>query len=122
MPTEVVVRPPVPLPERLDPPVMRNTLMSSVRPYFYKLYNDEEGFRGYLAAVNNATAITGNRFFDRYEAVRMIQDLAVQDRNQVVLNAKAGDLYRCICYLMRQHELGLRARLQAWRRLTTTAE
>ncbi len=97
--------------------------MSSVRIYFYVLYNAKcSDFRDWLASVNNETAITKNRMFDRYEAVRMIQQAAREAKDTVTANEAGGDVYRCLVHLMRTNGLGLRLRRADYLRITTQVE
>lgn len=109
----------LPIPERLEPPKSTRSLMSSVRIYFYTLYNATNAkFRDLLVSVGNKDAITGNRLFDRHDAVGMIKDAAKKAEDSIVSNAKDGDIYRCIVNLMSKNGMGLRVRRQQYRQLT----
>ena len=112
----------LPLPDRLEPTVSSRTLMSSVKIHFYALYNATNSkFKEWLVAVGNKDAITGRRDFDRHEATIMIKSAAKTAADTVVMNAKDGDIYKCIVHLMRKNNLGLRVRRQEYQRITHTA-
>jgi hypothetical protein len=94
----------LPLPARLEPQGSEQTLLPTVRRYFYRLYNvEEDGFRVLLESTGNKDAITGNRLFDRYEAVKQVIVLAASEANEIIANAKAGAIYQCIVTIMRGH-------------------
>ena len=114
----------VPIPERLEPKKTSHRLMTAVRGYFYSLYNDNsDSFRKFLASVDNKTAITGNRQFDRKEAVDMIVMAAKDAKDAMTAKAKAGDIYHCLVNAMREHpELKLRLRRQEYQRLSQAAD
>lgn len=118
--TAEVVR--LPVPERLEPKSANRTLMVNVRSYFYTLYNASgDQFRKLLVSVGNKDAITGNRLFDRYQAVDMIKNAAAKAEDEITVNAKHGDVYFCLSRLMRQHDMGLKLRRQEFARLTHRA-
>lgn len=117
MPENEIVR--LPVPDRLEPKQTKRTLMVNVRIYFYALYNATNGkFRALLASISNVDAITGNRMFDRAEAVNLIKDAAKDAKDIATGNAKAGEIYRCIVNLMRENGLGLKLRRTEYKRLT----
>jgi hypothetical protein len=94
--------------------------MFKVRGHFYKLYNnnDDKRFQELLASVGNVDAITGNRLFDRHEAVRMIKISAEAAKDNDVLEALDGHVYRCIVHIMNENDVGLRSRRKAYEQLT----
>jgi hypothetical protein len=109
----------LPLPIRLEPVQTKRSLMANVRIYFYSLYNQTDGkFRTFLASVSNDDAITGNRLFDRHDAVGMIKGLAKEAKDQATGNAKDGEIYKCLVNLMRANQLGLKIRRAEYQRLT----
>jgi len=118
MPTnEEVAR--LPVPTRLEPKNISRSLATSVRIYFYTLYNATNAkFRDLLASVGNKDAVTGNRLFDRHEAVGMIKAAATKAEDTLTTSAKDGDVYRCIVNLMRQNDMGLKLRRREYQRLT----
>lgn len=117
MPETEVVR--LPIPDRLEPKRTQRTLMVNVRMYFYQLYNTPDGkFRALLVSISNVDAVTGNRMFDRAEAVGMIKDAAKTAKDITTSGAKAGHIYRCLVNLMREHGLGLKLRRTEYLRLT----
>jgi hypothetical protein len=108
--------PRLPMPERLEPKVTKRTLMMNVRHYFYSLYNSANtGFKELLASVSNKDAITGNRLFDRRDAVTMIKDAAKAVKDTTTTNAKDGEIYKCLSNLMRQNKIGLQLRREKYR-------
>ena len=112
----------LPVPARLEPKQSKRTLMYSVRAYFYSLYNTTSAkFRDLLASVGNKDAVTGNRLFDRHEAVGMIKQAAKQAQDQFTAESKDGDIYRCIVNLMRKHDMGLKLRRREYALLTHSA-
>lgn len=112
----------LPMPDHLEPKDAFRSLMSSVRIYFYTLYNaTDKTFRNLLASVGNKDSITGNRLFDRYEAVAMVKTVAGKSNDAVTEGAKPGDIYRCIVNLLRQNDMGLRIRRREYQRLTHQA-
>ena len=116
MPNEVAR---LPMPERLEPKKTSRSLATSVRVYFYTLYNATNAkFRELLASVGNKDAITGNRLFDRHEAVGMIKAAATKAEDSLTTTAKDGDIYRCLVNLMRQNDMGLKLRRREYNRLT----
>jgi hypothetical protein len=99
--------------------------MVNVRIYFYQLYNATNGkFRTWLESVGNEDAVTGNRMFDRHEAVTMIKEAAASNKDAATSTAKAGDVYHCVVILLRENGLSLKLRRADYKRLThhTTAE
>ena len=102
----------LPVPERLEPKNAQRSLMQSVRGYFYSLYNSTDPtFREFLVSVGNEDAITGRRDFDRHEAVRMIKEQAKHAKDTITLQAKDGEIYRCLVNIMKNHdELRLKLR------------
>ena len=111
----------LPLPDRLEPTISSRSLGTSVKIHFYALYNAANSkFKEWLTAVGNKDAITGNRNFDRHEAVLMIKAAAKTAADTVVMNAKDGDVYKHLTHLMRKNNLGLRVRRQEYRRITGT--
>jgi hypothetical protein len=113
----------IPMPDRLEPKSRKRMLLTSVRGYFYPLYNASgPKFRNMLASVNNKTALTGNRNFDRKEAVDMIVSAAKEAKDTATAETKAGEIYRCLVHVMSEHEeLKLKLRRQAYERLTQQA-
>jgi len=118
MPNEITR---LPMPDKLEPKVSSRSLAMSVRNYFYSLYNNAKAFRDLLASVGNKDAMTGNRLFDRHEAVGLIKQAAKKADDPIVLGAKDGDVYRCIVNLMRQNDMGLKLRRREYTRLTHQA-
>lgn len=117
MTTQEVSR--LPLPERLEPRSTSRSLATSVRVYFYSLYNATNGtFKDLLASVGNKDAITGNRLFDRHNAVSMVKAEAKVAKDTATVNAKDGDVYKVLVGIMRQNGMGLRLRRQEYLRLT----
>jgi hypothetical protein len=109
----------LPMPERLEPKSTTRSLTVSVRMYFYALYNSADGkFRNLLASVGNTDSITGNRLFDRHEAVVMIKAMASKAGDTMTTSAKDGHVYRCLVGLMRNNALGLKLRRREYNRLT----
>jgi hypothetical protein len=119
MPTETeIVR--LPIPERLVPRNAARSLQTNVRSYFYSLYNSNAAtFRNLLVSVGNKDAVTGNRLFDRHVAVGLIKTAAKEAQDTITLNAKDGDVYKCLVVCMRSHdELKLKLRRQQYDQLT----
>jgi len=111
----------LPMPERLEPKITKRSLATSVRIYFYTLYNDASGkFKGLLASVGNKDSKTGNRLFDRHEAVGLIKLAAREAKDTATTGALDGDVYKCIVNLMRENKIGLRLRRQGYQNLTHT--
>ena len=109
----------LPMPPRLEPKQTKRSLMISVRGYFYNLYNATNAkFRDLLASVSNQDAITGNRLFDRHDAVGMIKKAAEDAKDALTAQAKDGDIYRCLVHLMKGNDLGLKLRRREYERLT----
>jgi len=109
----------LPMPERLEPKSSAHSLMTSVKVYFYKLYNGaDKTFRNFLASVSNKDSITDNRMFDRYKAVEMIVKAASDAKDISIMDAKEGQIYKCVSRIMRQNNMGLRLRRQEYKRLT----
>jgi hypothetical protein len=112
----------LPMPDHLEPDTTARSLMTSVRMYFFALYNAaDKTFAKYLGSVGNRDAETGNRLFDRHEAVRMIKNAAKKSEDTQTETAKDGDIYKCIVNLMRKKELGLKLRRRQFRELTHRA-
>jgi hypothetical protein len=113
----------VPLPARLEPKSVKRALLSNVRGYFYPLYNaNSPDFRNMLASIDNKTAVTRNRMFDRKEAVDMIVAAAKKADDTVTTAAKAGELYKCLVHVMNEHqELKLKLRRQEYQRIQQQA-
>lgn len=108
---------PLPMPAHLEPQGTEMSLAPRVRGYFYDLYNAaNSAFRGLLESVDNKTAKTGNRYFDRHEAVRLIKDAAEDAKDGVTQNAKDGEIYRHIVNILRNHDLGLKQRRLEYKR------
>lgn len=108
----------IPLPERLEPKSLKRALLTSVRGYFYPLYNGNAKFRSLLESVDNKTSITKNRLFDRKEAVDMIVAAAKKAEDTVTEDAKAGEVYQCLVHVMGEHvELKLKLRRAEYRRI-----
>lgn len=107
------------MPDKVVPKSTNRTLMASVRTYFYQLYNAGNGmFKKYLASVNNKTAITKNRMFDRAKAVDMIVVAADKADDKATAEAAPGEIYRCIVHIMNGHEaLRLKSRRAEYQRL-----
>lgn len=115
------ITPRLPVPARLEPRATARTLMHSTRALFYALWNGADAtFRNLLASVGNDDAITGNRMFDRHEAITLMRKAAEKQaaRDLVFLEAKAGDIYRCLVRILRDHDLGLKIRREQFNRLT----
>lgn len=109
----------LPVPERLDPKSTARSLGASVRGYFFPLYNAPDGtFRGWLASVGNDDAVTGNRLFDRHNAVTAIKETAEKARDSLTASARDGDVYKHVVNIMRNHGMGLRLRRREYQRLT----
>jgi hypothetical protein len=109
----------MPMPERLEPKPTKHRLATKVRDYCYELYNAANGrFKSFLASVNNKDAITGNRLFDRHEAVGMIKAAAKDAKDGTVTGASDGDIYRYIVAFMRTNQIGLKIRRQGYKALT----
>ena len=96
------------------------SLHASVRIYFEALYPKPE-FQNLLASVNNRTSLTGNRLFDRYDAVRMIKELAAERKDTAVVGTKAGYIYKIVVGVMRQNNMGLKLRRKEYLLLTQQA-
>jgi hypothetical protein len=110
------------MPEHLEPKSTKRSLAISVRMYFYALYNAANGtFKDLLASVGNKDAITGNRLFDRHDAVGMIKDTAKKADDSIVQNAKDGDIYKVLVNILRYEGMGLKIRRQEYQRLTHQA-
>lgn len=109
----------VPLPAHLEPKHAKRSLLTSVRGHFYSLYNSpNDAFRKMLASVDNKTAITGNKNFDRKEAVDLIVKAAEKTGDTATAQAKAGSIYQCLNRVMGDHvELKLKLRRQEYLRL-----
>jgi len=117
MPASEVAR--LPVPERLEPKKTSRSLVTSVRIYFYTLYNATSAtFRELLASVGNKDAIHGNRLFDRHVAVGMIKKAAIDAKDTLTATANDGEVYRCIVGIMRQNDMGLKLRRRDYQRLT----
>jgi hypothetical protein len=114
----------VPIPERLEPKHPKRALMTSVRGYFYPLYNaTSPDFRTMLASVDNKTAVTKNRMFDRKEAIDLIVKAAEKANDTETVKAKAGDIYQCLVHVMNEHtELKLKLRRQEYLRIQQAAD
>jgi hypothetical protein len=109
----------LPLPDHLEPKKTSRSLATSVRIYFYTLYNNANAaFRELLASVGNKDAIHGNRLFDRHVAVGLIKKAALEAKDTLTANANDGDIYRHIVNLMRGEKLGLRLRRNQYRQIT----
>jgi hypothetical protein len=117
--TDDIVR--LPMPDRLEPKNTARSLMASVKVYFYTLYNGtDKAFRSLLGSIGNKDAITGNRLFDRHEAVGLIKKVARQANDAPTVDAKDGDVYKCLVSLMRVNGIGLKLRKHQYRELTHT--
>jgi hypothetical protein len=117
MTTTTLIR--LPVPERLEPKNAKRTLMTNVRAYFYQLYNaSSKAFKELLVSVGNEDSLTGNRLFDRHNAVGMIKKAAADVKDKITEDAKDGEIYRCLVRLMKQHDLGLKLRRRDYDRLT----
>ena len=108
----------LPVPGRLDPPQNTRTLMVSVAAAFYVLYNSNPAFRRLLASVANLDSVTGNRMFDRHQAVLLIKDAANKSNDRVIITASDGAIYKCLVTLLKRNGLGLRDRRIEYARLT----
>ena len=109
----------LPLPDRLVPRNTQRSLMTSVRGYFYSLYNSNTTFKNMLVSVGNKDAVTGKREFDRHVAVGLIKTAAKQANDSLVVDARDGDVYKCMNAAMRNHpELRLKLRRAQYRQLT----
>ena len=108
----------LPIPDRLEPKQNKRNLMQNVRIYFYACYNATKKFRDLLVSIGNEDAVTGNRLFDRHEAVGMIKGAARKAEDIATSDAKDGDIYKCMVDLMRTNGLGLKLRRAEYQRLT----
>jgi hypothetical protein len=79
---EIIIR--VPLPERLPPRAHRQSLMSTVKLFFYPLYDEDAEFRDFLVSVGNKDSKTKNRTIDRYKAIEMMVARAIDARDTVL--------------------------------------
>jgi hypothetical protein len=112
----------LPMPERLEPKQTKRSLMTSVRMYFYTLYNAADGkFKAFLSSVGNKDAVTGNRTADRVRAVDMIKASADKGGDSTTSAAKDGDVLQCLSKLMTENGLGLKVRRQQYDQLTRAA-
>jgi hypothetical protein len=83
----------LPLPERIEPKVTKHSLFARVRIYYYGLYNGASSkFRDYLASVGNKDSLTGNRMFDRAEAVKLVLKEAETAKDSITLASSQGDI------------------------------
>ena len=111
--------PRLPIPDRLEPKKTQRTLGTSVKIYFYALYNaTSAAFRDLLVSVGNKDAKTGNRLFDRHNAVGMIKKMALDAKDTLTAEAKDGDVYHHLVNIMRDNDLGLRLRRQQYKQIT----
>jgi hypothetical protein len=117
-PTEVTR---LPIPDRLEPKKTSRSLATSVRIYFYTLYNAAKAFRDLLASVGNEDAIHGNRLFDRHVAVGLIKKAAIDAKDMLTAEANDGEIYRHIVNLMRNEKMGLKLRRQQYQQMTHQA-
>jgi len=105
----------LPVPDRLEPKRTTRNLMVSVRVYFFALYNSSnKSFQELLKSVGNKDAVTGNRLFDRHEAILMIKEAADDAKDTIVTGAKDGEIYKCLSNIMSQNHLGLKQRRVAY--------
>jgi hypothetical protein len=112
----------LPMPAHLPPQAdQARSLAFNVRGYFRTLYESNEAFRDHLASVGNKDAITGNRLFDRREAVDMIKEAATKAKDSLTVNAKAGEIYKYVTRIMGKNGLGLKLRREAYKALTHQA-
>jgi hypothetical protein len=112
----------LPVPERLEPKNLKRTLAMNVRGYFYQLYNaGNKAFQDLLVSVGNKDSLTGNRLFDRHNAVSMVKKAAAEAKDKITQDAKDGDIYRYIVHLMNENKLGLKLRRSEYERLTHQA-
>jgi len=94
----------LPIPETLEPKNIKRSLLQNVRGYFYPLYNStDNSFRELLVSVGNEDAITGNRMFDRYQAVERIKQAATKANDTITSQASYGDVYKCLVKVMNGH-------------------
>lgn len=115
---EIVVG--VPMPPVLKIVSSPRSVHMSVRMYFEALYPKPE-FRNLLASVNNKTSITANRLFDRYDAVKMIKELAATKGDTAVVGTKPGYIYKTVVRLLRKNDMGLKLRRKEYLLLTQQA-
>ena len=107
------------MPDRLTPKATKFTLAMSVRKYFYALYNvTNSAFKEMLISVGNRDAVTGNRMFDRHEAVRQIKDAARAAKDTETVDASDGDIYKYISREQKKQGHGLKLRRREYARLT----
>lgn len=108
------------LPNKLEPVVRRSSLLASVRPFIYQLYNAaNEVFKSLFLSTCAEDSVTGNRMFDRARAVGMVKDAAEKSGVSIVTNAQDYDIYRCIVYVLRRdHGISQRLRYAEYKRLT----
>lgn len=118
MPQDIESR--LPMPVRLEPKATARSLALQVRHYFYALYNAADAsFREYLASVGNKDSLTGKREFDRYKAVEMVKAAAKKAEDDLVVQAKEGDIYKYVSRLLRLNGQGLKIRRAEYKRITT---
>jgi hypothetical protein len=108
----------LPVPTKLEPKNTPRALSTSVRAYFYTIWNGAEAFRKFLASTGNKDSMTGNRLFDRYKAVEMIKAAAVKAEDSLTANAKDGDIYKYVVHIMGKEGLGLKTRREQFKALT----
>jgi hypothetical protein len=95
--------------------------MSTVKLFFYPLYDEDAAFRDFLVSVGNKDSKTKNRTIDRYKAIEMMVERAREAHDTVLPAAMPGEVLQCLTTIMRQEGLGLRARLAQQRQLTAEA-
>lgn len=108
----------LPVPTKLEPKNTPRALSTSVRGYFYTIWNSAEAFRTFLGSVGNKDSVTGNRLFDRYKAVEMIKEAAAEAKDSLTANAKDGDIYKYVTHIMGKEGLGLKTRREQFKALT----
>jgi hypothetical protein len=113
----------LPLPEHLEPKKTKRSLMTSVRIYFYALYNAADGtFKKFLASVGNKDSVTKHRIIDRVRAIDMIKASAKDAKDSITGTAKDGDILKCLSKIMLENGQGLKLRRREYQRLTQSAE
>lgn len=114
----------LPIAEKLSPKLTARTLTASVRQHFYPQYNAPSSrLRELLTSTGNDDSLTGNKMFDRYDAVKLLQKAGKDASDMVIADAMPGDIYKKIVHLMKHdHGISQRVRRQEYRRLQRAAE
>jgi hypothetical protein len=107
------------MPDRLTPKANTRSLAASVRIYFFALYNSANtAFKDMLASVGNRDAKTGNRLFDRHEAVKQIKEAAKAAKDTETADALDGEIYKHVVHILSKQGLGLKLRRAQYAQLT----